>query len=83
MVRRRLQKSAYRQKKWPLTPEELVEMLDRGLLQNFYNAIYYTMHDFAKKNESGYAETRSHTTDINQNSFVQRNGSEIVDVSPT
>ena len=63
MVRRRLQKSADRQKKWPLTPEELAEMLDRGLLQNFYNAIYYTMNDFAKKNESGYAVTGSHTTD--------------------
>ena len=41
------------------------------------------MHDFAKKNESGYAVTMSHTSDINQNSFVQRNGSEVVDVSPT
>ena len=39
------------------------------------------MHDFAKKNESGYAVTRSHTTDINKNSFVQRNGSEVVDVN--
>ena len=56
-------------------------MMDRGLLQNFYNAIYYTMHDFAKKNESVYAVARSHTTDINKNSFVQRNGSEVVDVN--
>ena len=43
MVRRKLQKSADHQKQWPLTPEELTEMLDRGPLQDLYNVIYYTI----------------------------------------
>ena len=60
MVRRQVQKIADKKKQWPLTPEELTEMLDRGPAQCLYNAIYYTMHDHAKLNEYGYAETPTH-----------------------
>ena len=60
MIRRQIQKSNDQKRQWPLTPEELLEMLDHGPLQSLYNAIYYTMHDFANKNEYGYAITHSH-----------------------
>eukprot|EP00794_Sanderia_malayensis_P013459 gene13459-14844_t len=57
----RWQLHSYKQKKqWPLTPSELTEMLDRGPLQSLYNAIFYTIYDFAEKNEYGYACTNSH-----------------------
>ena len=60
MIRRQLQSSSKQKRQWPLTPEELTDLLDRGPLQSLYNAIYYTMHDSAKKNEYGYAITNSH-----------------------
>ncbi len=46
--------------KLPLSPEDLIRTLDRGVLPEIYNAIHYTLSDSAKLNEYGYAETSSH-----------------------
>ena len=60
MVRRKLQKSADRQKQWPLTPEELTEMLDRGPFRIFTTSSTTPSITLLY----GYAVTSSHTTAI-------------------
>ena len=60
MIRRKLIQFQEQKNEWPLTPEQLTEMMDRGPLQHLYNAIYYTLYDTATKKEHGYAQTKSH-----------------------
>ena len=47
------------ERKWPYTPDELIEMLDRGPLKEIYNVIYASINPAYKVNEYGYAITRS------------------------
>ena len=49
---------------WPLTPEKLLEVMDKGPIPELFNAIYYTVHNSGKLNEFGYAETQSHNAAI-------------------
>ena len=47
------------ERKWPYTPDELIEMLDRSPLKEIYNVIYASINPSYKVNEYGYAITRS------------------------
>ena len=47
------------EKRWPLTPEELLEELTRGPPQVLYNTIYSTLEHTCKKNSYGYFITDS------------------------
>ena len=60
MIRRKF--SPYQREKLqlPLSEEDLIKPIDRGVLPGIYNAIHYTLSDSAKLNEYGYAETSSH-----------------------
>ena len=47
------------EKRWPLTPEEMLQEINRGPPQVLYNAIYSTLEDTCKKNSFGYFATES------------------------
>eukprot|EP00794_Sanderia_malayensis_P003929 gene3929-4479_t len=59
MIRRKLKNRESLRKKWPLTPEELMEQQDNGPLPELFNAVFFTMHDSGCKNQYGYACTSS------------------------
>ena len=44
---------------WPLSREQLAQLLDKGALPELYNAMYHTLFDGSKKNEFGYNVTTS------------------------
>ena len=44
---------------WPLSPEQLTQLLDKGPLPELYNVIYYTVFDGSKNTEFGYNVTTS------------------------
>ena len=56
MVRRKL-KDRVLDEKWPLTPDELPEKLNIGVLPELYNAIFHSIRDWGKINEHGYCES--------------------------
>ena len=58
MIRRKTQATG-NATKWPLTPDEMISMLDEGPVPELYNAIYYTMNERGKENAYGYAITKS------------------------
>ena len=44
---------------WPYSPEEIVEMLDKGPLPEIYNTIFHSVHGKYVANKYGYAKTES------------------------
>ena len=58
MLKRKIE-SRVDAEKWPCTPDELIEMLDRGPLKEIYNFIYASINLSYQVNEYGYAITRS------------------------
>ena len=51
-IRRKISKSKGT-KEWPLFPEDMISMLDKGPLPDLYNAIFYTKYEY------GYVMTNS------------------------
>ena len=43
----------------PLTPQQLLDLMDKGPMPDLFNAIYYSMHGSGKINNFGYPETQS------------------------
>ena len=52
MLKRKIETRVDGERKWPYTPDELIEMLDRGL-KEIYNVIYASMNLAYKVNEYG------------------------------
>ena len=59
MLRYKIETRVDRERKWPYTPYELIEMLDRGPLKEIYNVSCASINPAYKVNEYGYAITRS------------------------
>ena len=59
MLKCKIESRVEAEKKWPCTPDELIEMLDRGPLKEIYNFIYVLINPSYEVNEYGYAITRS------------------------
>ena len=59
MLRRVLSSKVWESKRMPVTPDELLEMLDNGPSPILYNAIYSSIYDNISVNEYGYAKTNS------------------------
>ena len=58
MVHRKIENEK-KEQAWPVTPEQLTEMLEKGPLSILYNVIYLSMYQRCKYNEYGYAITDS------------------------
>ena len=61
MVRRKL-KDRVLDKKWPLTPDKILEKQNNRALPELYNAIFHSIYDWGKINEHGYCESRRNLT---------------------
>ena len=59
LIRRKLGGKRKLEKKWPLTPDEMIEAFDSGPSPDLYNAIYYSLHDSGETNAFGYVHTNS------------------------
>ena len=57
MIRRKLTDRTSSESSWPKTPDELLSLLDQGVLPELYNALFYSMHENGKINEYGYCVT--------------------------
>ena len=44
---------------WPYRPSEFCDLLEKGLLQELCNVIFYNVKGSFKLNQMGYAETES------------------------
>ena len=59
LIRRKLESPVKEENKWPLTPDELIEEVNKGPSPELYNAIYYSMYDSGKINSYGFVGTDS------------------------
>ena len=59
MIRRKVRHRHQQKSEWPLSPEELMVVLDKGPIPQLYNAIYHILKDDGKQNKYGYCITSS------------------------
>ena len=60
MVRRKLQTCNQLRESWSMSINDIENFVQRGLLPEFYNAIYATINPSFKVHSTGYAVTHSH-----------------------
>ena len=60
IIRRKIKITAEEKQspEWPYSPEEIVEMLDKGPLPEIYNTTFYIIHGKYITNKYGYAKTK-------------------------
>ena len=59
LIKRKVCKRSNETIEWPLSSEQLTQLLDKGPLPEVYNAIYYMLFDGSNENEFGYNVTIS------------------------
>eukprot|EP00794_Sanderia_malayensis_P001897 gene1897-2154_t len=62
MIRRKIASLQSQERIWPYKPEDVLEMLDTGPLQEIYNVVFASIDPSFQVNKYGYAVTKSRST---------------------
>ena len=58
-IRRKFESKVKKEEKWPLSPDEMMNELNKGPSPDLYNALYFSKYDYGKINDYGYIGTDS------------------------